>query len=141
MTDENRNEMWAVVELMGHGQTAGLIRTSDLGGLLRVDVPVEDGFRTEYYGEAAIYSIKIVSEEIARAYAAPERGIYTYDEPIVPRAQYEDALHKSRERIHALESHIDRLSRRLTAVSALPDGLPGGPEREDEFYEETELDF
>jgi len=124
MTDENKNEMWAVVELMGHGQTAGLIRTSDLGGLLRVDVPIEDGFRTEYYGEAAIYSIKIVSEEIARAYAAPERGIYTYDEPIVPRAQYEEALHKSRERIHSLEMHVDRLSRRLTAVSALPETVP-----------------
>lgn len=120
--EENKIEMWAVIELMGHGQTAGLIRTSDLGGLLRVDVPVEDGFHTEYYGEAAIYSIKIVSEEIARAYAAPERGIYIHDEPIVPRAQYEEALHKSREHIHALEMHIDRLSRQLTAVAALPAG-------------------
>ena len=43
---QNELEMWAVVETMGHGRTAGLIRTSDLGGLLRVDVPVEDGFRS-----------------------------------------------------------------------------------------------
>lgn len=136
--DENKIEMWAVVELMGHGQTAGLIRTSDLGGLLRVDVPAEDGFRTEYYGEAAIYSIKIVSEEIARAYAAPERGIYVHDEPIVPRAQYEEALHKSRERIHALELHIDRLSRRLTAVAALPSGDAGESEG---YVEETEIPY
>ena len=42
---EHKNEMWAVIELMGHGQTAGIIRTSDLGGLLRVDVPIDDGFR------------------------------------------------------------------------------------------------
>jgi len=139
--DENNNEMWAVVELMGHGHTAGLIRTSDLGSLLRVDVPVEDGYQTEYYGASAIYSIKVVSEEIARAYAAPERQVLAYDEPIVPRAQYEDALHKSRERIHALELHVDRLSRRLTAVNALPDGLPGGPENEDGFYEESEIEF
>jgi len=135
--EEKQVEMWAVVELMGHGRTAGLIRTSDLGGLLRVDVPVEGSFRTEYYGEAAIYSIKVVSEEIARAYASPERAILSYDEPIVPRAEYESALHKSRERIHALEMHIDRLSRRLTAVAALPDGLPGGPD----LVEETEIDF
>ena len=59
MTDQ-KVEMWAVIELMGHGRTAGIIRTSDLGGLLRVDVPIEDGYRTEYYGEAAIYSIKVV---------------------------------------------------------------------------------
>jgi hypothetical protein len=123
--EENKTEMWAVVEVMGHGRTAGQIRTSDLGGLLRVDVPVEDGYQTEYYGPNAIFSIKIVSEEIARAYALPERQVLAYDEPIVPRAQYEDALYKSREKIHALERHIERLSRRLTAVSALPDGLPG----------------
>jgi len=60
-----------------------------------------------------------------------------YDEPIVPRAQYEEALHKSRDRIHALESHIERLSRRLTAVSALPDGLPDGPD----LVEETEIPY
>jgi len=141
MMEEQKTEMWAVVELMGHGRTAGLIRTSDLGGLLRVDVPVEDGYQTEYYGATAIYSIKVVSEEIARAYAAPERRVLAYDEPIVPRGQYEEALHKSRERIHALEMHIDRLSRRLTAVAALPDGLPGGPEKEDEFYEEDEVPY
>jgi len=106
--DENNTEMWAVVELMGHGRTAGLIRTSDLGGLLRVDVPVEEGYQTEYYGASAIYSIKVVSEEIARAYAAPERQVLAYDEPIVPRAQYEEALHKMREKTHALERHIER---------------------------------
>jgi len=125
--EENKTEMWAVVELMGHGRTAGLIRTSDLGGLLRVDVPVEDGYQTEYYGASAIYSIKVVSEEIARAYAAPERQVLAYDEPIVPRAQYEEALHKNREQIHALKLHIERLSRRLTAVSALPDGAGWQP--------------
>ena len=49
--EEKQNEMWAIVELMGHGVTAGIIRTSDLGGLLRVDVPIDgEGYRTEYYG-------------------------------------------------------------------------------------------
>ena len=54
-----KNEMWAVVELMGHGITAGIIRTSDLGGLLRVDVPIEDSFRTEYYGETPFTVLKL----------------------------------------------------------------------------------
>lgn len=119
-------EMWAVVELMGHGRTAGVMRTSDLGGLLRVDVPIGDGFRTEYYGEAAIYSIKVVSEEIARAYALPDRDIVAYDEPIVPRQQYEEALQLARRNNQQLNHQIEQLQRRLTAVTALPDGKNNG---------------
>lgn len=125
---ENQANMWAVVELMGHGRTAGIIKTSDLGGLLRVDVPIEDGYRTEYYGEAAIYSIKVVSEEIARAYALPDRDIIAYDEPIVPRQQYEEALQLARRQNSGLQRQIDELTRRLTAVNA----LPAGDEDEDE---------
>lgn len=119
---ENKNEMWAIVELMGHGQTAGIIRTSDLGGLLRVDVPMGDeGFRTEYYGEQAIYAIRCVSEEIARAYAIPEREILAYNEPIVPRAQYEEALQKARNHNETLQHQISVLQRRLTQVNSLPE--------------------
>jgi len=119
--EENQVDMWAVVELMGHGRTAGVIRTSDLGGLLRVDVPIEEGFRTEYYGAAAIYSIKVVSEEIARAYARPERDIIAYDEPIVPRAEYEAALQKARMENRRLERINDALRERLVSIPALPD--------------------
>ena len=125
MTEQNNNnlEMWAVVELMGHGRTAGIIRTSDLGGLIRVDVPVDDGYRTEYYGSAAIYGIKVVSEEIARAYALPDRDIIAYDEPIVPRAEYEKALQLARSHTSNLEQQIQTLTRRLTAVQALPEAI------------------
>lgn len=124
--EANQLEMWAIVELMGHGRTAGIIRTSDLGGLLRVDVPVEDGYRTEYYGEAAIYSIKVVSEEIARAYALPARNIVSYDEPVVPRQEYEKALEIARRTINDSQHQIDELQRRLTSVNALP-----GPSKEE----------
>lgn len=132
MDEKNeQNEMWAIVELMGHGLTAGIIRTSDIGGLLRVDVPIEDSYRTEYYGESAIYSIKIVSEEIARAYAKPERGVISYDEPIVPRAEYEKALYKSRSLVSELEHRIKVLSQRLPDVNSLP-----APTDELEDYDE-----
>jgi hypothetical protein len=124
---DSQVEMWAIVELMGHGRTAGIMRTSDLGGLLRVDVPIEEGFRTEYYGESAIYSIKVVSEEIARAYALPQRDIVAYDEPIVPRAEYERALEMSRRNAAQLQHQVNELQQRLTAVRA----LPAGPGEED----------
>jgi hypothetical protein len=134
MTEQNNNlEMWAVVELMGHGRTAGIIRTSDLGGLIRVDVPVDDGYRTEYFGEAAIYAIKVVSEEIARAYALPDRDILAYDEPIVPRADYEKALQIARNNAHDMQRQIDTLQRRLTAVSALPEWAENTDSAENDF--------
>lgn len=120
MEERESIEMWAIVELMGHGRTAGIVQKGDLGGLLRVDVPIEDGFRTEYYGEAAIYSIKVVSEEIARAYALPDREIVAYDEPIVPRAEYEAALQKARFENGKLYRQIEVLERRLTTINALP---------------------
>lgn len=118
--EQQKNDMWAIVELMGHGLTAGIIRKSDLGGLLRVDVPINDGFRTEYYGEQAIYSIKVVSEEIARAYAVSEREINVYDTPIIPRAQFEEALHKVRKEVEKVRHENEILQRRLTQVNSLP---------------------
>lgn len=125
-------EMWVIIELMGHGQTAGIIRTSDLGGLLRVDVPMDDeGFRTEYYGEQAIYAIRLVSEEIARAYALPRREICAYNEPIVPRAQYEEALQKMRSHNEELQHQVDVLEKRILQINSLPspkDEMPNANE-------------
>lgn len=118
--EEQQQEMWAVVELMGHGRTAGRIRLSDLGGLLRVDVPTEDNYRTEFYGAAAIYSVKIVSEEVARAYASPARAMLSYDEPIVPREQYEAALSMARADNDVLLRRIRILEQRLTTTNLLP---------------------
>jgi len=116
------NEMWGTVELMGHAQTSGrLSRPADFGGLLRVDVPIEDGFRTEFYGMAAIYSVKITSEEIARAYARPTRGVIAYDTPIVTREQHQSVVDRLEQRENTLRSHIAELERRLTSVNALPE--------------------
>lgn len=125
-------DVWAIVELMGHSRTAGRIsQPGNFGGMLRVDVPIEDGFRTEFYGVSAIYSIRLVSEEIARAYAVPERGEYTFDAPIVPREMYESALREMRTERERMQREISVLSRRLTAITesdvkALVDGDADG---------------
>lgn len=121
MLESTENEMWATVELMGHAQTAGRVgRPSEWGGLLRVDVPEGDGYRTEFYGMAAIYSIRFVSEEIARAFVQPARQIVAYDTPIVTREEHQHALDKVRVQLYALESKNHELERRLIAVNALP---------------------
>jgi len=119
MTEEKEN--WAVVELMGHDMTAGIIRPCEIGGLMKIDVPEGDGFRTEFIGAGAIFRIRIVSEEIARVYARPERGIIAYDEPIVPRSMYEDALQKARTEIERSKHQIEVLSARLTKINSLPE--------------------
>lgn len=109
---------WATVDLMGHAQTAGRIEMA--GGLLRVDVPDGENYRTEYYGMTAIYSIKIVSEEIARAYAHRTIDVMAYDAPIVTREQHLAAMRQVEETETRLRYRVQELERRLTAVNALP---------------------
>ncbi len=63
-------EGWAIVELFGHNKIAGYITTAIIGnsGMLRVNVPEckgEPGY-TRFYGAGAIYSITLVTEEVAR---------------------------------------------------------------------------
>lgn len=110
-------EIWAVVELMGHGQTAGRIsRPANWGGLMQVDIPTPEGYRTEFYGMSAIYAVRIVSEEIARAYAQPVRGIVAYDTPIVTREQHNQVISELNKENYQLQQKIEALVRRLTLV-------------------------
>ena len=62
---------WAIVELMGHRQRAGQVREVDQFGtkMLRIDIPSEDEFVTEFYGGSSIYALRPASEEVARAVA------------------------------------------------------------------------
>jgi hypothetical protein len=117
-------EIWATIDLMGHVQIAGRVsRPADWGGLIQVDIPIDenDGFRTQLIGMPAIYKIDFVSEEIARAYAAPERGIVIYDAPIVTREQHYSAMQEVERRNLELERKIEELRRRLTAINSLPE--------------------
>lgn len=64
-------EGWAIVELMGHRQTAGLVREVQMAGttLLRVDTPgPAEGeiLATQLYGGAAIYCLTPCEEAVAR---------------------------------------------------------------------------
>lgn len=116
------SEQWATIELMGHATTAGKIVMES--GLLRVDVPEGDGFRTEYYGMAAIYSVKIVSEEISRAFVKPIVEAYAYDAPIVTREQHQKRIAEIERQLYAARNEIVELQRRLTSVNGLPSPRP-----------------
>lgn len=118
------NESWAVVELMGHVTIAGRItKPGEYGGLWQVDVPEGESFRTEFFGSQSVYRVRVVSEEIARAYARPTHDIVAYDAPIVTREEHINALEKARDQYHRIQLENEELRRRLVAVNALPSGL------------------
>ena len=122
---QSEQEMWAVVELMGHGQTAGRItKPAEWGGLMRVDVPCDDEekYTTEFYGMSAIYRVRFVSEEIARAYAPKDRIIEAYDTPIVTREQHQEVVRHLEDEQYSLRDQIRELERRLTSVNVLSSG-------------------
>lgn len=76
MTERGKGfEEWAVLELMGHQQIAGLLTEQEIAGhaFLRVDVPalktatgIELAGYTKYFGTGSVYAIHPCSEELAR---------------------------------------------------------------------------
>ncbi|MEN6440921.1 MAG: hypothetical protein ABFD97_20315 [Syntrophobacter sp.] len=69
MTDQKPYEGWAIVELFGHQQIAGMISEQAIGGasFVRVDVPELPGSQgfTKFYGGSAIYAITPTDEATA----------------------------------------------------------------------------
>ncbi|WP_420408635.1 hypothetical protein [Hoeflea sp.] len=64
---------WVYLELMGHRQRIGKAREEEVAGgvMLRIDIPTEgDEYVTEYYGTASIYSLRPISEDVAKDHYA-----------------------------------------------------------------------
>lgn len=118
----SENDCWAVVDLMGHVTIAGRVtKPGEYGGLWQIDVPDEEAFRTEFFGSQSVYRIKIVSEEIARAYARPSHEIVEYDAPIVTREEHEARMEQARQALMQAEKENSELRRRLTLIQRNPD--------------------
>ncbi len=133
------NEFWAVVELMGHITLAGrLTKPSETMNLFQIDIPDGDQFKTELFGANAVYRIRAVSEEIARAYARPAHEIIAYDTPIVTREQHESEIKRFLEQVSNLEFANRQLRDRLTAIQGLP--MPKPNLREIDQEREYDLD-
>jgi hypothetical protein len=71
--EQEKLELWAVVELFGHNKIAGRCTEQNIAGtnMLRVDVPEVENQQafTRFLSSGAIYAINPVSEEVARAVA------------------------------------------------------------------------
>jgi len=89
VSDQEKFDSWAVVELFGHQQIAGRVTEASIGGcsFLRVDVPDQPAIPasevhtwdhgqpatpayTRYFGQGAIYAMSPCTEEAARHVAA-----------------------------------------------------------------------
>jgi hypothetical protein len=65
--DTESTQLWAIIEVMGHGKAAG--RYCLENGLHRVDIPhphLDGSYYTKYYGNGAIFCITMVDEAAAR---------------------------------------------------------------------------
>lgn len=76
---------WAIVELMGHVRLAGRLTEEEKFGtkMGRLDIPLEDGLVTQYFGGGSVYRITFVTEEVARhvAKSATAAPVSTWDFP------------------------------------------------------------
>lgn len=104
MTDENKFDQWAIVELMGHQQIAGRVTEESIGGsaFIRVDVPEQPARKavqqwdsdqpsippyTRYLSSGAIYAINPCSEKVAKMAAERMRT-----RPAIPYAVHQPSL-------------------------------------------------
>lgn len=133
--DTAPTDVWGVVELMGHLTLAGrLTKPGENGGLWQIDIPDGEHFASQLFGSQAVYRVRIVSEEVARAYAGPRHALIEYDAPIVTRAEHENALERAREQVELLRTENSELKRRLTAVErSLPSKFNHEPDPADEI--------
>ncbi len=71
--NQEKFDLWCVVELFGHAKIAGKCTEQNIAGtnMLRVDVPetTRQPAFTRFFGAGAIYAINPVDEETARFHA------------------------------------------------------------------------
>lgn len=119
MNEATEETNFAIVELMGHKVVAGKVSKSEILGkpLLRVDVPATSAFPefTQFYGEAAIYCVTFVSEQVARLTAEQTKlnPVSVYVPELITKERVDEIIRQYEERLKRLralpagESHED----------------------------------
>lgn len=104
---------WADIQFMGHRRLIGKVRTDQIGGtaIFVVETPNDtDGFDTEIYAASALYALRPISEQIARAIAkrinpAP---VNPYELPDDWRKAIQSVEQEKRDRARAIEAGEDQ---------------------------------
>lgn len=109
---------WGIVELMGHKVVAGQISKSEMLGkpLLRVDVPATSAFKefTQFYGEAAIYCVTFVGEEVARLTAEAQKvnPVSVYVPDLITREKHEAVIQQYKDLLESPKKGLPQPSGR-----------------------------
>ncbi len=107
---DDNTQAWGIVELMGHKVVAGLVSKSEMLGkpMLRVDVPATSAFPefTQFYGEAAIYCVTFVSEQVARLTAEQTKlhPVSVYVPELITKERVNEIIREYEERIKRLRA-------------------------------------
>jgi hypothetical protein len=107
---DDNTQAWGIVELMGHKVVAGLVSKSEMLGkpLLRVDVPATSAFPefTQFYGEAAIYCVTFVSEQVARLTAEQTKlnPVSVYVPELITKERLNEIIGQYQEQIKRLRA-------------------------------------
>ena len=142
MTTQEVNPEWAIVELMGHKVVAGLVQKSEMLGkpMLRIDIPATSEYpqHTQFYGDAAIYGVTFVSEEVARITAEKleNNPVAVYVPDLVTRERYDNLEDRTRDEIVRLNREVSRLNNIISSQYELLRALPAHVET-NEAGEET----
>ncbi len=132
-------DTWAIAELMGHLTLAGrLTKPGENGGLWQIDIPDLDSFHTEFFGSPSVYRIRIVSEQIARAYVS-NHEVIEYNAPILTREEHEAQMDRAREMIEKLRGQVEKLSHALPTGETIEYIEDYENDDEDEDGEENNL--
>lgn len=80
MSEQEKFEGWAILELMGHRKLGGYLHEATIAGaaFIRIDVPAFDPgggqegqiAATQFYSPSAVYAITPTTEDLAKAMAA-----------------------------------------------------------------------
>lgn len=99
---------WSVVELFGHKVVAGFLQLDESLGapLLRLDVPQTSKFPafTRFYNHSAIYSVSLVSEEVASRLAESIK-----DNPVIIYSAEIDSIDSLKSQNDLLQKQLDNL--------------------------------
>lgn len=121
--------LWARVELMGHALAAGRLSHNSEFGAIQLDIPLSSGgFATELYGPEAVFRIKFITEQMARALAiAFEKNgdcrVLTFDVPLMLRSEHDIVVAHLRAQVIELERALEdsHVLRGAQQVALLPD--------------------
>lgn len=102
MTEHERFEGWAILELMGHRRLAGWVTETELAGagMIRIDVPDRSTDHvvappvSQFYSPAAVYALTPTTEDLVLAVAARPAPVHAYElpRPALPPAPPEPTL-------------------------------------------------